>query len=179
MKHAIHTFDQNVTQWVSSTFGQSARPFFEFMTMLGDPISIFLITAGIIAAGVYTSSLRLAISGAVIPTTLLVGAILKMSFERARPLTEYAMNMKLKTFSFPSGHSSGSMIAFGLLAYIAYSKLPEPWNYVMGAVLLAVPIFVGISRVYLGAHFPSDVMAGWTLGALALLAVIFIVRPFV
>jgi undecaprenyl-diphosphatase len=177
MKQSINKFDQSIIQWVSSTFGQAARPFFEFMTMLGDPISIFLITTAIIAAGVYTSNIRLAISGAVIPVTLFTGFLLKMSFERARPLTEYAMNMKIKTYSFPSGHSSGSTIAFGLLAYFAFTKLPAPWNYIVGGVLALVPLFVGISRVYLGAHFPSDVIAGWALGLIALAIVIFVVKP--
>lgn len=177
MRQFLHRFDQNVTNWVVSVFGQSTRPFFEFMTMLGDPVAVSLITIGVIAAGVYTSSLRLAISGAMIPGTLLIGALLKLGFERARPLTEYALNMKFQTFSFPSGHSSGSVIAYGLLAYLAFAKLPAPWNIVVGLVLAIVPLFVGLSRIYLGAHFPSDVVAGWALGVGMLLVVIFVVRP--
>lgn len=178
MKNTVKRFDESITAWVAATFGQSARPFFEFMTMLGDPLSVALVTVGVIASGIYASNVRLALSGVVIPVTVLVGAILKMTFERARPLTEYAMNMKLQTFSFPSGHSSGSMIAYGLLAYIAYVKLPAPWNYVATALLAVVPILVGISRVYLGAHFPSDVIAGWLLGLAALCVIIFFIRPF-
>lgn len=147
--------------------------------MLGDPASILVITSAVVATGFYTSNMRLALSGAVIPATIFIGALLKMSFERARPLTEYAMNMKLQTFSFPSGHSSGSTIAFGLLAYLAFCKLPAPWGYVVGGVLAVVPLFVGISRVYLGAHFPSDVIAGWALGLAALMVVIFVIRPIV
>ena len=178
MKNTVKRFDESITAWVAATFGQSARPFFEFMTMLGDPLSVALVTVGVITSGIYVSNVRLALSGVVIPVTVLIGALLKMIFERARPLTEYAMNMKLQTFSFPSGHSSGSMIAYGLLAYIAYVKLPAPWNYILATVLAFVPIFVGISRVYLGAHFPSDVIAGWLLGLAALCVVIFIIRPF-
>ncbi len=178
MKANLHRFDQSLTQWVASTFGQAARPFFEFMTMLGDPIAITVVTIAVIGSGLYASNFRIAVSGAIIPLTLIVGALLKLLFERARPVTEYAMNMKLQTFSFPSGHSSGSMIAYGLLAYIAYVKLPEPWNYIVCVVLALIPIFVGLSRVYLGAHFPSDVLAGWVLGLIALCLVIFVVRPF-
>lgn len=179
MKQTINRFDQSVTQWVASFFGQSTRPFFEFMTMLGDPISITLITIAVVAAAIYTSNVRLVISGLVIPATVVIGALLKLAFERARPVTEYALNMKLKTFSFPSGHSSGSMIAFGLLAYLAFVKLPAPFNFIVGGLLALIPIFVGISRVYLGAHFPSDVVAGWLLGLVALVIIIVIIRPVV
>lgn len=178
MKQVLQRFDQSVTQSVASIFGPASRPFFEFMTMLGDPLTIIAITVGIISTGLYTSNMRLAASGAIIPATVLVGALLKLTFERARPITEYAMNMKLQTFSFPSGHSSGSMIAFGLLAYLAYVKLPGQWGVIAAIGLGTIPLLVGISRVYLGAHFPTDVIAGWLLGAAALAFVILIVRPF-
>lgn len=145
--------------------------------MLGDPIAIGLVSAAIVGVGIKTSNVRLAMSGAAIPTTLLVGALLKLIFERARPVTEYAMNMKIHTFSFPSGHSSGSTIAYGLLAYFAFMKLPAPWNVIVGLIMAIIPIFVGLSRVYLGAHFPSDVIAGWMLGLAAITFVILIVHP--
>lgn len=177
MRQQIHRFDQNLTNWIVATFGHASRPFFEFMTMLGDPTAIVLVTIGVITTGLYQSAMGIAISGAIIPATLLIGAILKILFERARPMTEYAMNMKIKTFSFPSGHSSGSTIAYGLLAYIALMSLPAPLNLIAGGVLAVIPIFVGMSRVYLGAHFPSDVLAGWALGLLALLIVIFGIGP--
>lgn len=148
------------------------------MTMLGDPLAIGLVSVAVASAGIASSNMRLVATGAIIPLTVLIGALLKLSFERARPLTEYAMNMKLQTFSFPSGHSSGSMIAYGILAYIAFSRLPAPWNFIVGGVLLVVPLMVGLSRVYLGAHFPSDVIAGWILGLLALAFVVLVLRPF-
>lgn len=177
MREHVQRFDQSITQWIASVFGQSARPFFEYVTMLGDPFTIIAITVGVMAGGLLTSNLKLALAGAVIPLTVLTGALLKLSFERARPLTEYAMNMKLQTFSFPSGHSSGSMIAFGILAYIAYMKLPGWWGLAAAIILGMVPLFVGISRVYLGAHFPTDVLAGWLLGLAAVCIVIFVIRP--
>jgi len=177
MKHAVHRFDQQVTRSVTTIFGQSTRPFFEFMTMLGDPLAISLVTIGIIGYGILASSVQVALTGTMIPATVVAGALLKMLFERARPMTEYAMNMRMKTFSFPSGHSSGSTITFGILAYLAFMLVPSPVGSIVGAILSSIPFFVGVSRVYLGAHFPSDVLAGWALGAAALTVVLFFIRP--
>lgn len=162
---------------MTAAFGQSYRPFFEFMSLIGEPVTIFIVSGVIIGIGLKTSNTRLALSGAAIPATLLVGTLLKLVFERARPVTEYAMSMRIHTFSFPSGHASGSMIAYGLLAYFAFMKLPAPWNVVVGIMLAALPIFIGLSRIYLGAHFPTDVVAGWILGLAALIIVIIFIHP--
>lgn len=178
MRQTVHRFDRRVTKAVVTLFGESSRPFFAFMTALGDPVTVLIGTLAIVGSGIYYSEERLVVMGLMIPLTVILGAALKILFERARPMTEYAMNMRLKTFSFPSGHSNGSMILFGIFAFMAFSLLPLPWQYVVGVACSAVPIFVGVSRVYLGAHFPSDVIAGWTLGLTSLALVIFVIRPF-
>ena len=68
-------------------------------------------------------------------------------------------------FSFPSGHATLSMVAYGVLAVlITRSRLPA-WAetpIVIGLGLLVV--MIGISRIWLGVHFPTDVIAGWTAG---------------
>ncbi len=66
-------------------------------------------------------------------------------------------------YSFPSGHSSTAATAYGSLAVFR----PRRWRKVL-AVLL--PLLVGFSRVCLGVHYPTDVLAGWALGALAVFA---------
>lgn len=176
MRNAIKSFDSQITTWVNDMFGSDLwRNFFAFITVLGDPITIICITGGIVLAGIYQHSVRLALSGAAIPVVMGVGALIKLLVERARPISDYSAN--LGTFSFPSGHSTGSMVAFGLLAYFAFMKLPGVWGVAVAVLLLLVPIAVGISRISLGAHHPSDVLAGWLLGLLGLLAIIFIIRP--
>lgn len=177
MRNQLHQFDRSVTTGIVNLFGPNLRPFFEFITMLGDPITVFLISGALVVYALVQSNLKLLIAAGAIPFTLFVGMLLKMSFERARPLTDYVAGMRLQTYSFPSGHSSGSMITFGLLAYIAFMKLSAPWNTIIASVLMTLPFLIGISRVYLGAHFPSDVLAGWMLGAVVLASVVFVLRP--
>ncbi len=177
MRSFVHRFDRSLTAGIVNLFGPNLRQFFEAITFLGDPIAVFLIAGGIGIFGYMQANMRLFLAGMSIPLTLLLGTLLKLAFERARPLTEYALDMRLQTYSFPSGHSSGSMITYGLLAYLAFMKLPAPWNIPAAISLMILPILIGISRVYLGAHFPSDVVAGWLLGIIVLILVIFVLRP--
>jgi undecaprenyl-diphosphatase len=73
-------------------------------------------------------------------------------------------------FSFPSGHSALGMVAWGVLGVLVLrSRLPRGVRIGIVAVLAAVIVLVGVSRVWLGVHFPTDVLAGWTAGAVIVL----------
>lgn len=172
----IHRFDASLNGLIGS-WPSSLKPFFLIITSLGDPIATIAVGIVVAAYGFVQANLRLVLAGVTVWATLAVGAILKLLFGRARPFTEYVQNMHFPTHSFPSGHATGATVAYGLLAYLAWHMLPQPWNYIAVAVLILLIILVGISRVYLGAHFPSDVVAGWMLGALGLLIIICVIRP--
>lgn len=176
MRALLHSFDTTITRAIIS-WPVAAKPFFLAVTALGDPIVTVLIGIAIAMYGFFQGNLRLALAGASIWLTLAIGAGLKLLIGRERPISEYAANLLVPTFSFPSGHASGSIIAYGLLAYLAWHWLPQPWSYIAVAIFVSLIILIGISRVYLGAHFPSDIIAGWLLGAIVLCIVIFIVRP--
>lgn len=72
----------------------------------------------------------------------------------------------VNSYSFPSGHSAGNMMFFGALALLAGGRIAQ-------ALAAAMILMIGVSRVWLGVHWPSDVLAGWIegLGWLALCAV--------
>ena len=67
------------------------------------------------------------------------------------------------SFGIPSGHAQNSVVIWGLLAYVSKRR----WVWLVAALLAFA---IGISRIYLGVHFPSDVLAGWLVGALVLWA---------
>lgn len=74
-------------------------------------------------------------------------------------------------FSFPSGHATLSMVGYGILAVlIGRSRLPAMARVGLAGVAVMLALLIGLSRVYLGAHYPSDVLAGWVLGAVIVLA---------
>lgn len=171
MKRATVLFDRKVAAMIGQWPVSWRKPFI-FITGLGDPILIVAIASVIVVIGWSQQNLPLVATAAMVWCTLLMGAALKRLFGRMRPVTEYAANLRIKTLSFPSGHSSGSMIMYGILAYLGWHLLAQPWGWI-GVALGGILVFsIGVSRVYLGAHFPSDVLAGWLLGLGALAIVI-------
>ncbi|MCL5004474.1 MAG: LssY C-terminal domain-containing protein [Patescibacteria group bacterium] len=91
----------------------------------------------------------------------------KLAFHRARPgVAFYAED----TFSFPSGHATISVAFYGFLAYILFRQIKK-WKYKINALFFGIVIIlaIGLSRLYLGVHFLSDVWGGYLLGALWLL----------
>ena len=176
MRPFLHQFDLTIIQTITS-LPTWLYPFFIVITQIGNPLVTLGIGAAIAIYGLRVSNTRLAFSGATVWIVFGIGSALKLLVGRERPHTEYAANIMLDSLSFPSGHSSGSAIAFGLLAYFAWKSLPRPFNYIATALLIVLVLLVGISRIYLGAHFPSDVIGGWLLGAIILVGVIFIVKP--
>ncbi|MBN1979402.1 MAG: phosphatase PAP2 family protein [Anaerolineae bacterium] len=71
-------------------------------------------------------------------------------------------------YGLPSGHSQSSVVVWGILA----SYIRKRWAWAAAALLA---VLVGFSRIYLGVHFPTDVLAGWALGAVLLIGYIFLV----
>jgi undecaprenyl-diphosphatase len=63
------------------------------------------------------------------------------------------------SFSFPSGHAMGSMTLTWVCILLAWWT---PWRWPVAIGLLGFSLLVGLSRVYLGVHYPSDILAGWT-----------------
>jgi len=92
-----------------------------------------------------------------------LNSLLKLAFSRPRPVT-LAHLAQAGGFSFPSGHAMASASIYGAIAVVAVLRFPERRWWVIGACALVV-LAIGASRVYLGVHYPSDVIAGWALGA--------------
>ena len=93
----------------------------------------------------------------------LLNAGLKRIFERVRPPHEQGMQV-FHGWSFPSGHSSGALVAYGMLAYLLLRMLPQRWHTPVVLLAATVALGVGASRIALGAHYAGDVLAGLCLG---------------
>lgn len=176
MRPLLHDFDLRATTLVQG-WPESVRAAMLVATFIGEPVFTVGIGIAIAAFGWFRANVGLFTAGVIAIGTVLVGAFIKLIFHRPRPLTEYVAMMRFETFSFPSGHAVGSTVTYGLLAYLLWHFLPAPWNYIVAIGLVGIIVLIGISRIYLGAHFPSDVVAGWLVGGLGLVIIIFIVQP--
>ncbi|QNF31208.1 phosphatase PAP2 family protein (plasmid) [Adhaeribacter swui] len=149
---------------------------FYYYTQLGNVYSVTImtiITAGILAGqrkGVYLMGLLVSVLGSGLSMQLL-----KNYFHRERPLDigYYAET----SYSFPSGHSTGAMALAGILIFILLSSVKKRKARLIGTSSgLAYIFLMGLSRIYLGVHFLTDVTAGFLLGFLWLLVSISVVE---
>lgn len=155
-------FDETIIKLVRK-IPSDFQPFMEKVSILGnfyeDIIIILLIAAWELFRRNYNRALISALTLTAFPLFFLV----KETVSRARPTGEFIIASGLPGYSFPSGHAVTSAVAFGLLAIILFSHLPKPWKHIALAACITLIVVIGISRVYLGAHYPTDVIAGWLL----------------
>ena len=112
--------------------------------------------------------------GLIAAITILLAAIantsLKIAIGRERPDLLEPLIVE-RGFSFPSGHSALGMVAYGVLAVlVSRSRMPAPWRTATIIALGVLVGLIGISRVWLGVHYPTDVIAGWAAGGVIVLA---------
>lgn len=174
MKDKIHSFDNAIGTQIAK-LPTWMKPAMQVFTWLGEPVVTVGIAALVLGYGFALSKPFYLTAGLIAIVTIAVGGGLKLILRRTRPLTEYVEKMFFKTFSFPSGHAAGSLVSFGLAAFVISNRWPE---HTVAAWVIAIvsSILVGVSRIYLGAHYASDVIGGWIVGAIG---VAFIVTEMV
>lgn len=88
---------------------------------------------------------------------------LKLIFHRARP--DLHRLIEIGGYSFPSGHATNAITVYGILTFLLWRHIPTRWGRKLLLIFSAIMIFmIGFSRIYLGVHYPSDVIAGYFAG---------------
>jgi undecaprenyl-diphosphatase len=169
---ATPEWDVRIATWVQNWSFPGLLPFMLVVSWPGwSPQSWFFVAS--ICALLYLRGLRVAA-----PLALLAAAshftvrAIKESVLRVRPDLGVLRDGPLDP-SFPSGHAAQYTIFLGLLGYLAWRRIPTglPRRIII-AVCVALVVLVGPSRVFLGQHWPSDVVAGYLLGAGLVLIII-------
>ncbi len=94
----------------------------------------------------------------------LVGALFKLLLHRNRPNPEFSV-LTTNGYAFPSGHAIMASVFYGLIGYFIYKSVKNIWGKIAIILFFLGLIFlIGLSRIYLGVHWSSDVAAGWIIG---------------
>jgi membrane-associated phospholipid phosphatase len=157
---SLFAFDQQVTNWFHSHASHRLTTTARVVTTFG---SVGFISVASVVCALFLLRQRAWDRLLALGLTMIGGSalniILKHLFHRQRPILENPL-VTLSSFGFPSGHTMGSTLFYGFLALLAVHSLKRWWPRVV-AVLAAVVIIaaVGLSRIYLGAHYLTDVLA--------------------
>lgn len=137
----------------------------------GYPPQLFLLVAAVVVV-IYLLGFRweAAVTGLSAGGAQLLSGLLKMMIQRPRPPAELAYTFEtLSDFSFPSGHVMFYLGFFGFLGFLCYQLLAPSWKRTLLFVVFSLLVgLVGLSRLYLGVHWTSDVLAAYLGGSLML-----------
>ena len=105
----------------------------------------------------------------------IINQVLKVILQRPRPIEHRLINET--GYSFPSGHSMISMAFYGYLIYLVYKHISNNYyKWFLIIILSLLILFIGVSRIYLGVHYVSDVIAGFAISIVYLIIFILIVN---
>lgn len=158
-------YDAAITDYIISFRNPSLTAFFKFVTDIGDVTGyiIVLVLFVLLSWRVIKSWKYILQSVVVLVLATLSNMALKRFIDRARPGIEHLVSVK--TLSYPSGHAMGAMAFFGFLIYlISKLRINRILKYSLMVLVAFLILSIGISRIYLGVHYPSDVAGGFIAG---------------
>lgn len=169
MMHSILALDQNTLLWIQDSVRSDAlTPFFILLTRLGDLAMVWILVSMALLLSNRTQATGIMALSSLGLAALIDNVLLKNIIARIRPyeVVPGLQNLiEIQTdFSFPSGHTGSSFA----VAVVLLVMLPK--RYGIPAVILA--LLIGLSRLYLGVHYPTDVLAGILIGTLIAFVVV-------
>jgi undecaprenyl-diphosphatase len=169
----LEAIDVGLLYWFAPRHTPQATAFWRAVTHLGDGpvlvVVLLLVMSGLLWVGRWRSAVILALAAGL---GYGLSQTAKQVVRRPRPDVSWELMPRAASPSFPSGHAEGAMTIYLGSALLITWRWQRAWfrrAIVLGGLLLA--LLVGVSRLYLGLHFLTDVLGGWSAGlACALLA---------
>ena len=160
----IQNFDESVLIYIQENLrNEVLNPVFKFITSLGDAGWCWIVLAVILLCFKKTRKTALVVAGALILSLIINNIILKNLVARPRPFAEMEdlilLISKPHDYSFPSGHTGSSFAA----AYALWKTTPRKY----GILAMVLAGLIAFSRLYLGVHYPTDVLGGIITGIIA------------
>ncbi len=170
-------FDDAVRYRVYSIRSEKLTMFWKFITHSGDSEIVIMLGIVLLLVKSLRNKYGVKFAIAALSSTALYQGM-KYIFQRPRP--DIALRLIEESgYSFPSGHSMNCLVSYGILAYLILkycenARLAKIFSVGLGLII----ILIGLSRVYVGVHFPTDVIGGWSLGIAVLVAMMYAFEKF-
>lgn len=162
----VHNLDNTIIAFVRPNFPGWKTAFFTRFTVLFNTVPIILYL--VVGTAVLALRQRIRASLFFVFTTAfgnLLNSLVKHFVSRPRP--SYHQLMHYTGYSFPSGHSIASVLLLGSLMVLAHYYIRNrSYRLIIYIVFIFLIMLVGYSRIYVGVHYPSDVLAGYALGTI-------------
>jgi len=153
-------FDERIRALVHAHANPGLTEAMRGISLFGEPVVLITLSLLVIVFFMRTARPRLMLPFAVtVAGAEVLDQLLKQLFHRPRPATFFGL-AEPSGYSFPSGHALVSFAFFGTMVIFAAPR--RWWHYLLAAAAVAA---IGRSRIYLGMHYPSDVLGGWAAAA--------------
>lgn len=172
-------FDKTVIDIVQGLEARGLPEAMKFFTFIGSTRLVIILTIPIFLYLflVLRHRVEILIFLAVVYMTPILNRLLKLYFHRARP--DFHRLIEIGGYSFPSGHAMNAFSFYSILAFLLWRHVPTRTGRIAVIIFSSLMIFViGISRVYLGVHYPSDIIGGFLASGLWVAAVIWFFQRY-
>lgn len=164
----ISIFDDTIYNALFSIRNNFFDTFFKTITKLGNTITIIILVIILILTLKKEDKYLIGIN---VITTVLTNQILKHIIRRERP--PHLRLIKEGGFSYPSGHAMISIALYGMLIYIVNKNIKNKYLKIILTIILSLIILgIGLSRIYVGVHYPSDILSGYILSLVIIILVV-------
>ena len=159
----LKPFDLKIISYIQSLENEYLTVFYKMITIIADTYQSAIITILLVTFLYFKKHYREALFLAITMTTCgLAMPLLKNIFSRERP--NFYRLIEISGYSFPSGHTTSATTMYLTLAIILLSIMKKLNKYFVFSIAVLGIVIIGGSRIYLGVHYPTDVMAGICLG---------------
>jgi undecaprenyl-diphosphatase len=163
---ALQAYDLGILYFFGSLHRPRLDPVVLALSHLGDLLVV--LGVAVAAAGAFLLLRRPRFAGIIILVAVLAPMLeqaAKLAVQRERPQVNWCLVHPLPDdSSFPSGHALRAMAVYGCIGLLAERLLPRRWRWLGGTTGIGLGVLIGLSRVYVGVHYPLDMLGGWIAG---------------
>ena len=162
----INWFNDSVYDFLYSLKSNTFTNIMKIFTFFANTKAIVFLSLLSLLGLFFKTKKPLYLVGTIIVSTIL-NNVLKIIFRVNRP--EHYRFITAGGFSYPSGHAMASMTFYGFfIIFVINSNLDKKYKYILSIIIFIFILFIGLSRIYLGVHYPSDIIGGWLISFILL-----------